>query len=189
MRPPHDPAGAAAAPLGALPDHALFEAAVRMETNAARAATGLAPLSPDAGLTTAAAMQAVDMARLGFFDHVSSDPARRGLHDRYAEAGVAWRRAGENIAKMSVMAFADRPFHVVDEATAHYTLSPGGAPVPRHSYESLAAETVARWLASPGHRANILDPGFARHGAGLAIDPAGPNAGWVLIAQTFAEGS
>jgi uncharacterized protein YkwD len=46
-------------------------------------------------------------------------------------------------------------------------------------YPSSAA-TVAGWLASPGHRANIFNPGMTRFGAGLADTPSGRPL-WVLV--------
>jgi uncharacterized protein YkwD len=43
-----------------------------------------------------------------------------------------------------------------------------------------SAATVAGWLASPGHRANIFNPGMTRFGAGLADTPSGRPL-WVLV--------
>ena len=46
-----------------------------------------------------------------------------------------------------------------------------------------AASTVAMWLASPPHRAILLDSGFRRAGAGVARRaPCGAGATWVLDA-------
>ena len=59
--------------------------------------------------------------------------------------------------------------------------------MPIHTYASLAAEVVARWLASPAHGAALLSPEHGRAGAGLAGDPAAPGCGDLYITQTLAD--
>ena len=54
-----------------------------------------------------------------------------------------------------------------------------------HSYASLARRAVAVWMASPGHRRNILDPALRRVAGAAAIQP-GPHCGRVWLTQTFA---
>ena len=47
-----------------------------------------------------------------------------------------------------------------------------------------AAHVVEMWLASPGHRANLLRPGFHRIGLGLASGPfQGQSAATVVTAD------
>ncbi len=41
--------------------------------------------------------------------------------------------------------------------------------------QTTAASVVASWMASPAHRANILNPLFLSFGAGIAIDESGSN--------------
>ncbi|HEX3808375.1 MAG TPA: CAP domain-containing protein [Rhizomicrobium sp.] len=43
----------------------------------------------------------------------------------------------------------------------------------------LASDTIEHWMASPGHRGNILSPGFDRVGIGAAV--AGDNAVVVAV--------
>jgi uncharacterized protein YkwD len=43
-----------------------------------------------------------------------------------------------------------------------------------------AAATMAGWLASPGHRANLLNPRVTRLGAGVADDAQGRRV-WILV--------
>jgi uncharacterized protein YkwD len=45
---------------------------------------------------------------------------------------------------------------------------------------------VAEWLASPGHRANLLRPGFVRIGVGVAQGTFHGYAGAVLVTADFA---
>ena len=56
-----------------------------------------------------------------------------------------------------------------------------------HTYASLAQEVVARWLASPKHRASLLSPSFQRLGAGMGVDPKGPACGDFYLVQNFAD--
>lgn len=65
-------------------------------TNAERAAAGLAPLVPDAGLTAAAQAHSGDMVARDFYAHTT--PEGREPWDRAAAAGCAHRAIGENIA-------------------------------------------------------------------------------------------
>lgn len=51
--------------------------------------------------------------------------------------------------------------------------------------QSTPAQVVAAWMDSPGHRANILDPGFSR--IGVAVLPAGSGYGGYAWAQFFAD--
>jgi uncharacterized protein YkwD len=49
--------------------------------------------------------------------------------------------------------------------------------------QSSPDEVVEDWLASPGHCANIMEPGFAEMGAAFTVDPA--SRGVVYWAQEF----
>jgi uncharacterized protein YkwD len=80
-----------AAPAQAEPATKLLEL-----VNAYRQANGLAALQVDARLARAAARQARDMARDGYFDHVS--PAGDTLKDRLERVGYLYSFAGENLA-------------------------------------------------------------------------------------------
>jgi uncharacterized protein YkwD len=64
--------------------------------NRHRAAAGCAPLVGLEGAARAAREHSEDMARRDYFSHVS--PEGEALQQRLARAGVALRRAGENIA-------------------------------------------------------------------------------------------
>ena len=44
------------------------------------------------------------------------------------------------------------------------------------------ATAVAGWMASPGHRANIVDPSFTHTSVGVAVDP---DEGEVILTQLF----
>lgn len=84
------PAGSAAAP-----DEMAAE--VARLVNEHRARIGCPPLAWDALAARAAQAHSDDMARRGYFSHVS--PEGRNVGDRLRAAGASWRAVGENIAE------------------------------------------------------------------------------------------
>ncbi len=168
------------------PDPWLFAEALRFFSNAARRAQGLAPLAEDPALTGAAIQHARNMARLRTHSHVLPVPGQRTLRERLHREGVAYRQAGENIARDKIFQLLGRPIATSGQGCA-FRYGDTREPVPMHTYGSLAQQTVARWLASPKHRAALLSPRFQRIGSGLGVDPGGPACGDVYLVQTFAD--
>ena len=122
--------------------------------NDARGEAGLPDLAPSGVLNEAARAHARDMLERGFYDHVT--PEGRTARDRYDDAGGApWATSGENIARCE------------------------GCPTPpgRERVEAFHAG----WMQSPGHRENVLSPGYERFG--FAIVGAGEET---YAVQTFA---
>jgi uncharacterized protein YkwD len=107
--------------------------------NAERAAQGLAPLAPAAQLDAAARDHAAAMVAGGFFAHDSPDGGT--LLDRLRAAGRLPGPGGWTAGEDIAWGSGDL-----------------GTP----------AGVVAAWMASPGHRANILAPGFDEVGVGIA---------------------
>lgn len=110
-------------------------------TNIERAAEGLSPLSHDTKLRSIAALHSEDMLTNDYFEH--EDPAGCSSSCRATNAGYRWRAIGENIYMMSG--------YRIDAA-------------------KMAAQVVAGWMDSPGHRANILGTSFVESGVGVAIE-------------------
>jgi uncharacterized protein YkwD len=117
---------------------AAIEAATLCLVNKARAAQGIAGLSENADLDEAANLHSADMVSEDYFDHVAPDGS--SPEQRVRAAGYA-PRGGDAVA----------------ENIASATPS-----------EATPAETVAVWMASAGHRENILDPDFTETGIGVA---------------------
>lgn len=177
------PGGPARAPLGDPLDDVTIAAALRVEVNRARCAAGLPALAPMPPLSVVARDYARWMATTGRLTHTGGPPGRDGLIPRLTAAGAAFSAAGENIATAS--------FYALDGLTVHpgkgpctFT-GPDGLPIPVQSAASLAAEVVAGWMASPPHRANLLDPRFHTMGAGAGLDPQGDLCGTLYIAADF----
>lgn len=170
---------------GAL-DLRLFDEAVVRFANDERRARGLAPLSRDRRLFGAATGHAANMARLATHSHRLPVAGEGRLVQRMDRNGVRYQTAGENIGMEKVLRLLGRPIAVGAQGCA-FTYADDGAPVPPHSYDSLARSAVARWMASPKHRASLLSADFRRTGVGVAIDPRGPACGDVYLVQTFAD--
>jgi uncharacterized protein YkwD len=108
--------------------------------NGSRQEQGLPALEHDAALTQAAQRHAEDMAREGYFAHVS--PTGETIRERYVAAGGVAGFVAENIAECTDC----RP--------------------DRKRIEELHRG----WMNSPGHKANILAHGLVGFGFGLAVE-------------------
>lgn len=127
-------AGVLAAPAAAQDDLAAQALAL---VNEARAAEGLGALGASDALDTAARMHAEDMLARGFYDHVT--PEGTTARDRLlAAGGETGAVSGENIARCE------------------------GCPTPPGPARVEAFHEG--WMQSPGHRENVLSPGFERFG-------------------------
>ena len=127
------------------------------------------------------------MTRHRVFAHETPEAGERTMRQRIDKAGVAYRRAAENIITGYFMVYeAGRSYFVKDAGACRFAYADTEEALMRQTYATLGKGLVARWLASPGHRANILTPEMTRHGAALA--PAGNDAlcGEFYATQVFA---
>ncbi|HEY3449770.1 MAG TPA: CAP domain-containing protein [Myxococcales bacterium] len=90
-------ATATAGPVAENDDLAKAEAQVLAALNARRKAAGLKPLARSATLDSVASDHSAEMAKLGYFAHVS--PVSGDLTARLARVGFAFRRAAENLGE------------------------------------------------------------------------------------------
>lgn len=170
--------------------------------NEQRAMHHLPPLKPDPRLHRAALLHAREMARHLTLTHRSRDG--RGFSDRIREQGYRWTRAGENVAmEKTANSSARLPFRVMfgtDNLTLIQTYCrQHDLPVP------LRWQDVGRgwngadwdrwkqvhggnggWMGSPGHRRNILLPGFTDTGIGHSAERGGDGSLYHYFTQDFA---
>lgn len=123
---------------------ASLESSVLREINALRRTHGRAPLRLSANLSAAAAAHSRSMGTRGFFEHASADGT------------PFWRRIERHYGR--------RGFSHWSVGENLLWASPGLAP----------ADAVKRWLASPPHRANLLDRRWREVGLGAVQVPAAP---------------
>ena len=123
----------------------LLGGSVLQELNRARAARGLLPLRSARSLAVSARRHSAQMGRRGFFAHESADGT------------PFWQR----IERF----YVDDGFRSWEVGENIFWQSPAG----------LAAISVVRsWLASPGHRANILSGSWREVGVGAVSLPSAP---------------
>ena len=159
---PATPAGAAScANAGIAPTQANVEAvarATRCLINEQRRGHHLRRLRRSASLELAARRHAGDMVSRGYFSHVT--PAGRSARDRVRQAGYAPRG-------VSLVVGEDLSWATLANAT------------PRR--------TVARWMRSRRHRANILGRSYRHLGVGVAIGSPGRGSRGATFAVEFAR--
>ena len=162
-------------------DPTIIEQKVIDFTNEERAREGLRPLTRDPAISSIARAHSRNMMRQGIHSHWldGKDPT-----DRAADAGYDCRAVleggrisdglSENIAKHP------RPQNR-SQARKMYGRIDGDF----MSSEAAARRLVRRWMNSPGHRRNIMNPDHYRIGVGVAIGPSGWSPETVFATQNF----
>ncbi len=138
-----------------------LEKSIHALVNRERAAKGLRPLAWDAKLAAIARGHSGDMGRRNYFAHATPEGAN--FDARYAKArykcfvpvGDVVHGGAENIAR--------------DDLWAKITTLGDRKYYDWHSEDELARRTVAGWMKSPGHRANILTPHWQHEGLGVTV--------------------
>ncbi len=165
-------------------DAGLLDAAVLAEVNAARCQSGIGPLVAAPGLLRVATVHSVWMARTRVFSHDGGPAGQSSLSGRLKRAGIAYSTGAENIATVHLYAL-DGVTVTTGSGACDYR-GPGGRRIGAHSYASLAAQVVAQWMASPGHRANILNARLRQVGTGAGFAPGAAFCGLFYLTQDFA---
>jgi len=161
----------------------LFASLVLYYTNVERCRRGMRAVQMTNGTQRSAEILAEGMARDRNYSHTLNQAGVRTLSDRLHYSGESFRRGGENIALNFVYALNGRPF---TGGGCNFRYQGTGQPVPRHSYATMAEELMTSWMASPGHRENILNRRFTRMGAAIGVDARGQQCGQIYAAQAFA---
>ncbi|MGH3042327.1 MAG: CAP domain-containing protein [Gaiellaceae bacterium] len=158
---------ASASPAAALSlgDRDTLEASVVDRLNAVRRAHGLRPLRVAPRLARAADRHASSMASASYFRHELYTPTRATNWLSFG-AWIRWFWPGPGYSSWS----------------AGENLAWGAPGIS-------ASQTVSRWMASPGHRANILKRGWRRVGVGAVHvrDPRGYYGAWDDVTIVAAE--
>lgn len=113
--------------------------------NEIRREHGLAPLRLSPGLTAAAGAHSQEMAQVGYFKHTSAD------------GSAFWKRIQQTYT-----------------FPTSYSTWAVGENLVWQSPSLTAPQAVALWMASPEHRANILDPKWREIGIGAVHAEAAP---------------
>ncbi|MCI2400245.1 CAP domain-containing protein [Aliiroseovarius subalbicans] len=159
----------------------LLDAAILAEVNYERCRHGLKALIAEPRLRSTAKGHSDWMARTSTVSHRSSTTPTQ----RLKRSGVKFRNGGENISMLHYYQIDNQMFIIRDAASCNFK-RPSGAAVTPHSYHSLARSAVAYWMASKGHRANILNRKVRMMGSAGALDKSAQHCGTVYLTQNFA---
>ena len=152
-------------------DTGLIEEHVFRMANHERGSRGRTPVGRSARIDAVARGHSRDMAERGFYSHLS--PEGMGPADRMEQAGLdlaGCTSVWENI-------------HMVPTYRHYWDTSP-----PSYSYygseREIAVMLLAGWMASRGHRENVLLPSHVLAGIGVHTGPDG----YVYATQNFCDG-
>ncbi len=165
---------------------ALVDAAILSELNYQRCKAGRGALSANAGLRDVAATHAKWMARTATVSHKSGVAGQSTLKARMSSSGVKFHAGSENIGMVHRYKIdGGAMFRIRDAGSCSFATS-AGQPIGAHSYGSLARQMVDLWMASSGHRKNILDPKVSMVGSAAAFNANAPHCGQFYLSQNFA---
>lgn len=164
---------------------ALLDQAILVELNFQRCQKGLAALQASPSLRNIAQNQAKWMARNSTVSHQSGVPGQTTLSARMSSSGVRFSAGSENIGMVHRFQIDGQSFRINNAGSCKFSTY-GGKPIAEHSYASLARYVVDLWMASAGHRRNILDQRVSMVGSAAALNVAAQYCGQVYLAQNFA---
>ncbi len=169
-------------------DQGLLDAAVFHETNRRRIRKGLSPLAFEPVLREAAAMQVRGMTRMREISHKHPDADKKTMGDRFGLLGIDTRMRAENVAMVFGIRYESGTdvYKRMKRGRAVFSLQAGGPPIPPHSYSSFATHLLDEWMASPGHRKNILTADLKTLGTSSMHDRPAMGMDKFYCAQEFA---
>lgn len=157
-------------------DPGALEARVHELVNLQRQNNGLAPLSYDPFLADIARGHSWDMVQQGYFEHVN--PAGLNARGRGDWAGYPCVR----VFGLTTYSGISENLYQGNRAESYFTNAEGE--ITSYNWrtpEDIAQVCVNGWMASPGHRENIVTPHFSYEGIGVAFSPDDE----VYITQNF----
>ena len=139
-------------------DTALLDAAVFHETNRRRMDQGLSALDFEPILREAARVQARGMVRQEKVTHLHPDEDKKTMAERFDFLGIETTTFAENVAMTFGIRYqSGEPMYPrVENGKKIFSREPDGKPIQPHTYASFATQLLDAWMASPGHRKNIL---------------------------------
>ena len=150
--------GNASNPLATNYTEAEVEELIIVLVNDEREQYQLTTLSEDALLTDLAREHSISMVENNFFGH-ERYPGERPLSYNMSPGTIR----GENLAKIPTRQYIPGPYLTLQE---------------------VCEWAVSGWMDSPGHRANILEPGYYKTGVGVAFSDEGDFT-YLYITQIF----
>lgn len=150
-------------------DRDLLAWAIFHESNRVRRQLGLPEFAPLVEAAAAADLQATTGAIQRKASHDNPLPSFATPLDRARRAGVKGRGVSENVALTSFLNVGRGGALGVQRINGRerFINLETGEPLQPHTYASFAADVVAKWMASPGHRANLVAPAARQLGCAV----------------------
>ena len=167
-------------------NQSLLNAAIAAQVNYLRCRKGLPQLSSQPRLRKVAEGHARWMARARNLTHNSNVPGKRTASARVISTGIDLRMGSENIAKVSLYQLDGIRQFRISNASACQFATQKGAPIARHSYNTLAKYVAGLWYESAKHRQNMMDPRAKMVGTAAGFDPKAQYCGQLYITQNLA---
>ncbi len=158
----------------AQPDTLLLDAALFHASNEARQANGVLPLLFDLTLYDAAASHATAMINQNFYGHENPySPAERTVQKRVELRGLKFYAISENIGQYQTIDTPDVYGYRRNRRTRTYEYFDPRTfePCQPFTYAGYARYAVRQWLASPRHRATLLNPHFTHLACAARLVP------------------
>jgi uncharacterized protein YkwD len=140
-----------------------LETRIHTLVNAERQTAKLGSLQPEQSLGKAARRHSADMAKRSFFNHINPD--RQDPTERARVAGFVCRKQRGNVITQGVAENI-----AMSPQASRFTTRGSQTTYDWKTAETIAVETVKGWMASEGHRRNILDGSYTLTGIGVAVD-------------------
>ncbi len=163
----------------------LLDTLILVEVNYQRCRHGLPKLVAASGLRSVAAGHSKWMASAQQVTHKSTASGRRSVLERLKKSGVKFSAGSENIGMLHYYQLDGLSFKIRNASACEFSTY-GGAPLPRHTYKSLARAAVDYWMGSSKHRTNILSRKVKMFGSGASVNRNAEYCGTVYLTQNFA---
>ncbi len=169
-------------------DESLLVKTLYRFTNNARKKNNIPIFTWNDTLAFTAHDHSLDMVSFQFLSHISPDKNNQTLQQRLKNHGflLTHHKIAENIGVDYILDIAGKPYYKKNNGLKNplYINHKTGEPIQAQTYEQFARDMVDQWLASPGHRKNILNPGLTHIGIG-AIHGQYQNFNAIYVTQIF----
>ncbi|WP_353723118.1 CAP domain-containing protein [Dyadobacter sp. 676] len=156
------------------PDTLFLDAAIFHASNEVRRKYNLPVFQHDPGLYLASSGHATSMVYRTFFNHINPySPYERTARRRVELFTKRFKRIGENIGKYQTLVSGEylvarwkreqNQFEFLNESDQKVCQP--------YTYAGYARFVVEQWMASPSHRANLVNPGYNYLGCAARLSP------------------
>jgi len=144
----------------------LLNAAIFYVTNKERKIRNIQLFKHNPNLEKAAQKHSDNMVEYDYFSHISPVRGSESMKKRLNNVGV-FGQIAENIAtQFGIEYTSGRSVYPPESNNGYFSYSPDGVPILNHTYIGFAEVVVGNWMASEGHRRNILDINIKYLGVG-----------------------